>query len=136
MLTYTEEKIFTKEQVQDLFLSIHWESGEYPERLYKALMHSSTVITVWDEDHLVGLARVLNDSEMVAFIHYVIVHPDYQGQGIAKAMIERIKTKYHDYLYIDVMPGDQKNAPFYQKCGFTLMTNGAALQIINEGEKR
>ena len=31
MLKYTEEKIFT--QVQQLFLSINWVSGNYPKRL-------------------------------------------------------------------------------------------------------
>ena len=35
-----QEKIFTKEQVQDLFLSVGWGSGNYPERLYKALINS------------------------------------------------------------------------------------------------
>ena len=37
-MKYTEEKIFTQEQVQSLFLSVNWVSGNYPERLYKALM--------------------------------------------------------------------------------------------------
>ena len=63
MLRYTEEKTFTQEQVQQLFLSVGWVSGQYPQRLYKALMHSSTVLTVWDGDKLVGLIRVLDDSE-------------------------------------------------------------------------
>ena len=62
MFTYTEEKKFTKEQVQQLFLSVHWISGNYPERLYKALMNSSTVLTVWDNEKLVGLTRVLGES--------------------------------------------------------------------------
>ena len=39
MLKYTEEKIFTQNQVQELFLSVNWVSGNYPERLYKALMN-------------------------------------------------------------------------------------------------
>ena len=85
MYTYTEEKKFTKEQVQELFLSINWVSGNYPERLYRALMNSSTVLTVWDGERLVGLIRVLDDTAMLAQIHYVIVHPDYQGKGIACA---------------------------------------------------
>ena len=57
MLKFTEEKNFTQDQVQQLFLSVGWVSGEYPQRLYKALMHSSTVLTVWDDEKLVGLAR-------------------------------------------------------------------------------
>lgn len=54
----------------------------YPERLYKALMNSSTVLTVWNGERLVGLARVLDDTEMLAQIHYVIVHPDMQYEMI------------------------------------------------------
>ena len=131
MFTYTEEKKFTKEQVQQLFLSVTWISGKYPERLYKALMNSSTVLTVWDEKKLIGLTRVLDDSEMLAQIHYVLVDPDYQGMGIAGKMIEYIKEKYKDFMYIDGMPEDKKNVPFYQKHGFSLMENGAAIQICN-----
>lgn len=131
MFTYTEEKKFTKEQVQQLFLSVNWISGKYPERLYKALMNSSTVLTVWDEKKLIGLTRVLDDSEMLAQIHYVLVDPDHQGMGIAGKMIEYIKEKYKDFMYIDGMPEDKKNVPFYQKHGFSLMENGAAIQICN-----
>ena len=98
MLKYTEEKIFTQEQVQELFLSVNWISGNYPERLYKALMNSSTVLTVWDDAKLVGLTRVLDDTEMLAQIHYVLVRPDYQGKGIAGKMLEHIKEKYKDLL--------------------------------------
>ena len=84
-----------------MFLSVGWVSDQYPQRLYKALMHSSTVLTVWDGDRLIGLIRVLDDSEMLAQIHYVLVHPDYQGQGIAGELLERIKEKYKNYLYIE-----------------------------------
>ena len=135
MLKYTEEKIFTKEQVQELFLSVNWVSGNYPERLYKALMNSSTVLTVWDDERLVGLIRVLDDTEMLAQIHYVLVHPDYQGKGIAGKMIERIKEKYKNFFYIEAMPEDKKNVPFYQKHGFALMENGAAIQICSPNNK-
>lgn len=131
MLKYTEQKIFTQEQVQKLFLSVNWISGNYPERLYKALMHSSTVLTVWDDEKLVGITRVLDDTEMLAQVHYVIVHPDYQGKGIAGQMIEYIKEKYKSFLYIEGMPEDKKNVPFYVKHGFSVMENGAAIQICN-----
>lgn len=131
MLKYTEEKIFTMEQVEQLFLSVNWISGKFPERLYKALMNSSTVYTVWDDDRLVGLTRVLDDTEMLAQIHYVLVHPDYQGEGIAGKMMEHIKEKYKDFLYIEGMPEDKNNVPFYEKHGFSVMKNGAAIQICN-----
>lgn len=136
MFEYTEEKRFTKEQVQELFESVGWISARYPQRLYKVLMHSSMVLTVWDGERLVGLARVLDDSEMLAQIHYVLVHPDYQGQGIAGKMIEYIKEKYKNFLYIEGMPEDKKNVPFYEKHGFQVMENGAAIQICNYNDMR
>lgn len=131
MITYTDKKIFTQQAVQDLFLSVGWISGKYPGRLYKALLHSSTVLTAWDGDQLVGLVRLLDDSEMVAYMHYVLVHPNYQGQGIAGTLIEMAKEKYKDYLYIEIMPEESKNAVFYEKHGFQRMNDGVAMQFCN-----
>ncbi len=135
MIEYTEEKKFNVTQVQELFLSVGWISGEYPTRLYKALMNSSTVISAWDGDRLVGLVRALDDSELVAYMHYVLVHPDYHGQGLAGHMVELVKEKYKDYLYIELMPEERKNAAFYEKHGFHKMQDGVAMQLCNFANK-
>ncbi|MGN0491927.1 GNAT family N-acetyltransferase [Ruminococcus sp.] len=135
-ITYTEEKKFTQEEVQSLFLSVGWVSGQYPSRLYKALMHSSTVITAWDGRRLVGLVRLIDDSELVAYMHYVLVDPAYHGQGIAGNMIKMVKEKYKNYLYIEVMPEEGKNASFYEKYGFTTMPDGVAMQLCNFADRR
>ena len=131
MITYTDEKKFTQKSIQSLFLSVGWISGKYPSRLYKALKNSSTVLTAWDDSQLVGLVRILDDSEMLAYMHYVLVHPDYQGQGIAGTLVEMAKEKYKDYLYIEVMPEERKNAAFYEKHGFQIMEDGVAMQLCN-----
>ena len=131
MITYTDEKKFTQQSVQDLFLSVSWVSGKSPSRLYKALLNSSTVLTAWDGDQLVGLVRLLDDSEMLAYMHYVLVDPNYQGQGIAGTLVEMAKEKYKDYLYIEIMPEESKNATFYEKHGFRRMSDGVAMQLCN-----
>lgn len=135
-ITYIEEKKFTQEQVQKLFLSVGWISGQYPQRVYKALMHSETVITAWDGERLVGLARLIDDSELVAYMHYVVVHPDYHGHGIAGEMMRRVKEKYKNYLYIELMPEERKNAAFYQRHGFEIMPDGVAMQLCNYSDQR
>ena len=136
MIAYTEEKKVSKEEVQELFLSVGWISGQYPERLHKALMNSSTVLTAWDGDRLVGLVRLLDDSEMVAYMHYVLVHPDYHGRGIAGKMMEMVKDQYKDYLYIEIMPEESRNAAFYEKHGFQVMEDGIAMQLCNFSNRR
>ena len=130
-VTLTEERTFTQEQVQRLFRSVGWVSGEYPERLHRALMGSSTVITAWDGDRLVGLVRALDDGAMLAYVHYVLVDPEYQGRGIAGRMIETLKDKYRDYFYVEVMPEESRNASFYEGHGFRVMSDGVAMQTVN-----
>ena len=130
-ITYTEEKRFTKEQTQDLFLSVGWVFGQYPERLFRSLMQSSTVLTAWDGDRLVGLARALDDGDMVVFFHYVLVHPDYQGKGIAGTMVTKIKEKYSSYMYLGIMPEQSKNVPFYEKYGFKVLPDGTPMKIMH-----
>ena len=135
-ITYTEEKKFTQDEVQCLFLSLGWVSGQYPSRLYKALMNSSTVITAWDEKRLVGLVRLIDDSELVAYMHYVLVDPAYHGRGIASTMISMVKEKYKNYLYIEIMPEESKNVSFYERHGFQVMPDGVAMQLCNFAYKR
>ena len=54
----------------------------------------------------------------------------------ASEMIERIKEKYKNYLYIEGMPEDKANVPFYVKHGFRVMENGAAIRICSYSDKR
>ena len=66
---------------------------------------------------------------MVAFLHYLLVRPDYQGNGIAAQLLTITKKRYKDYLYINIMPDERQNISFYQRHGFTLLDDGAAMQI-------
>lgn len=130
-ITYRDTKDFTEKQVEQLFLSINWLSGKYPQRLMKALRNSQTVITAWAGNQLVGLIRAIDDGEMTAYLHYLLVHPDYQGMGIASQLLSKVKQKYKDYLYINIMPEESSNAAFYEKFGFRTMEDGVAMQIVH-----
>ena len=61
-IKYKKAKVFTVEELQGLFLSVEWESGNYPEKLVRAMQNSSHVISAWDGDKLVGLVRALDDG--------------------------------------------------------------------------
>ena len=58
-----------------------------------------------------------------------------KGAGIAGHLVGMVKQRYHDYLYIEVMPEESKNATFYEKHGFHIMEDGVAMQICNPGER-
>lgn len=132
MIEYTTERKFSQKQVEDLFKSIGWVSGEFPIQLYQALIHSSYVLSAWDGSQLVGLIRGLDDGGMTAFLHYLLVSPNYRGQGIASEMVKKAKEHYANFFYINIMPEESKNAPFYERLGFKRMPDGVAMQICNK----
>ena len=51
-------------------------------------------------------------------------------------MYQKKLEKYKNFLYIDGMPEDENNVPFYEKHGFQRMEHGAAIQICNYSDKR
>ena len=69
---------------------------------------------------------------MLAYMHYALVHPDYHGHGIAGTMVKMVQEKYKDYLYIELMPEESKNAAFYQRFGFEIMDDGVPMLSVNK----
>ena len=116
-IRYTEQKKYTQKQVQDLFKSVDWISANYPERLMKALNNCETVITAWDNEQLVGLINAIDDGELTAYVHYLCVRPEYQDKGIGKKLIEQVKEKYNDYLYLILIAENDSLINFYEKNG-------------------
>lgn len=108
----------TSKELEDLFLSVEWSSGHYPDKLAIAMQHYETVFTAWDGDKLVGLVSAMDDHIMTAYVHYLLVRPEYQGKGIGKQLIDKVKDKYRDYLRI-VLNSYNKECGFYERCGFT-----------------
>ena len=103
--------------LEELFLSVEWSSGHYPDKLVTAMEHFETVFTAWDGDKLVGLICAMDDGIMTAYVHYLLVRPDYQGMGIGKKLVEKIKDTYKDYLRI-VLVAYNDEVGFYESCGF------------------
>ena len=126
-IEYKESKDFTIPELQRLFLSVKWESGNYPEKLVRAMHNSTHVISAWDGDKLVGLVRALDDGETVAFLHYLLVDPAYQGQHIGDELMRRIMRYFRNLLYVKIMPSDPKTIPLYERYGFQQYGNYAAM---------
>ena len=117
MVEFRNTHEFTKEELERLFLSVDWSSGHYPDKLVTAMKNFSTVISAWDNDRLVGMICAMDDGVMTAYVHYLLVEPDYQGKAIGRRLVEMVKEKYKDYLRIVVIAYN-KEMKFYENCGF------------------
>ena len=116
-IQYKTIKEFSEKELKDLFLSVNWSSGNYPEKLVNAMKNSSSVFTAWDNDKLVGLINVLDDGIMTAYVHYLLIMPEYQHAGIGKKLIKTVVENYKNYLRIILIAYD-KEIEFYKHCGF------------------
>lgn len=126
-IKYKSTKVFSVAELQRLFLSVNWESGRYPEKLTRAMQNFTHVISAWDGDKLVGLVRALDDGETVAFLHYLLVGPEYQGLHIGDELMKQIMDCFKDLLYVKIMPSDPKTISFYTRYGFQQYDNYSAM---------
>lgn len=116
-LFYSDTREFSPAALEELFLSVQWESGRHPERLAEALRHYGAVFSAWDGDRLAGLAASMDDGGMTAYVHYLLVHPRYQSRGIGSRLLDLCKKHYAGYLNM-VLTSYREGVPFYEKSGF------------------
>jgi len=117
-IVYKNDRDFSADDLEGLFLSVDWLSGKYPARLKKALDHCETVITAWDGDRLAGLINAIDDGELTAYAHYLCVRPEYQGLGIGRELLGRLREKYKDYLYLILIAENEGLIKYYRENGF------------------
>ena len=127
-IVYKNTHHFSKKELQDLFLAVEWSSGHFPEKLVIAMRNFETVYSAWDEDRLVGLICAMDDGIMNAYVHYLLVDPEYQGLAIGKNLVERVKDYYKEYMRICVIAYDTA-IEFYKHCGFEV-SEGASPMCI------
>ena len=129
-ITYQDTQDFSREELERLFLSVEWSSGHYPEKLAVAMTNFKTVISAWDGDKLAGMICAMDDGIMNAYVHYLLVRPEYQGKGIGKTLVQMVREKYKDYLRI-VVVAYNKEIPFYEHCGFVKSDDASPMFITD-----
>ena len=94
------------------------------------MQNYSTVYSAWDGEKLVGLISVMDDGIMTAYIHYLLVNPDYQYKGIGKELIEHVLKTYQSYLRISLI-ANGNNVGFYENCEFKIDKTGIPMHITS-----
>ena len=112
-----ETKDVKKEDILEIYQANKWSSAQKPDQLYNALLNSHSFITAWHNQKLVGLGNALSDGHLVVYYPHLIVHPNYQGNGIGKLILKKFNEKYGNF-HQQILVADGKAIDFYEKCGF------------------
>lgn len=115
-------------KIDDLRATVGWHKRRSNEKWKEILSKSSFVYTVWDDDKLIGMGRILEDGIMCMF-YDIVVDKNYQGEGIGKLIMENLlnQVKDKEYTSIGLFASDENLdflIPFYGKFGFELVKGG------------
>jgi ribosomal protein S18 acetylase RimI-like enzyme len=99
-----------------------WATDRRLEDLAIAIANSEPVIAVWDSatpiKRLIGFARATSDGIYRATIWDVVIHPDYQGAGLGRKLVQTVLShpKISRVERVYLMTTHQQS--FYQRIGF------------------
>lgn len=106
-------------QLKSLYqVTAFWAKNRTLEELKIAIANSNPVVSVWDNERLIGSARATSDGIYRANVWDVVIHPEYQGLGLGRKLVETLIS--HPLLNrverVYLMTTHQQK--FYQKIGF------------------
>ncbi|MBP1691145.1 MAG: Acetyltransferase family protein [Bacteroidetes bacterium] len=97
------------------------------EAMAAMLRHANLVVTAWNGDQLVGIARTLTDFAYVGYLSDLAVHSDFQRAGIGKELIRRTREQMGPKARI-VLLAAPAAVDYYPRIGFTRHTSAWVLQ--------
>jgi N-acetylglutamate synthase-like GNAT family acetyltransferase len=127
-LLYTISSDSDNDQLENLFHSICWRFNKKTSHLKEALLASDLVISALDDDILIGFANAFTDCGKTVYIHYLLVHSNYQGKGIGKEIMKNILTEFPNFKHMVLIASNDKIV-FFKKCGFSISEGATAMEI-------
>ena len=122
-----KNNILTEETFIELYSSVGWEPPcEAQVRL--ALQNSLATFTALENGKPVGMVRLIGDGGMSFYIKDFAVLPDYQGQGVGRALMNAMES----WIEKELQPGwavslelisSKGRESFYAKFGFEQRPN-------------
>ena len=116
-ITYTDGRALDMQKVIALYRANHWSSADKPRELRRALRKADAVVAAWHGGQLVGLGYAICDGALVVYYPHLLVLPEYQGRGVGRAIVDRLRARYARY-HQHVLIADGRAVEFYRKCGF------------------
>jgi ribosomal protein S18 acetylase RimI-like enzyme len=137
-LSYLDQTPNVEEYLK-LRIAVGWRSLPV-EVIRVGLQNSLFSVCVYDGENIIGCGRVIGDGAIYVYIQDVIVHPEYQGKGIGRRIMEQIMdfiyTRLPDEIFVGLMAAKDV-ADFYKKFGFMERPPGrpGMFTVIEKGSR-
>ncbi|MBQ6514230.1 MAG: GNAT family N-acetyltransferase [Clostridia bacterium] len=82
-------------EVERLLKMTYWADKRTPETIEKSMRNSACFgIRSGEDRKLIGFARVISDYATTWYLCDVIIDPEYQEQGLGKALVSHITAQF------------------------------------------
>lgn len=86
---------------------------------------------------MIGIVRAVGDAALVATLHDVVVHPQFQRMGVGKALLKRVTRELYDRDIVDVGvivhgPSGNEVELFFESCGFGDDTEHSVAMVLRK----
>jgi GNAT superfamily N-acetyltransferase len=132
-IKYSETREISIEHVISLYKTIGWSAADKPKALYHSLINSHSLISAWSGDRLVGIGNAISDGFLVVYYPHLLVHPDFQRQGIGSEITRILLRKYSGF-HQQILVADGRAIDFYKKHGFVRAGKAEPMWIYSGGE--
>ncbi len=120
-----------------VYRSNGWTHANDPERLRRAIQHSSYNVVAVVGDRVVGYARTLSDEAFAVYIADILVAPDRQGEGIGREITQALLDHYPiDRLHHQVLVAERGAEGFYTRLGMRPVGTFGLTAFIRTREPR
>jgi GNAT superfamily N-acetyltransferase len=116
-ITITTANTLNTDEVIELYRANGWSSAGKPVQLMNALGNAHTLVTARAAGCLVGLGYAISDGHLVVYYSHLLVHPDFQGQGVGRGIMEIMLRKYAGF-HQQVLTADCNAVEFFKRLGF------------------
>jgi len=125
MVSYRVDTIPNQDELTALYDSVGWAGyTRDPQRLAAGISASLAVVTAWDDDRLVGLARVVGDGLTIVYLQDILVTPEHQRSGIGRELFRLVFQPFGDVRQKLLLTDDEpRQTAFYEAMGFTEVRN-------------
>mgnify|MGYP001408393643 FL=1 len=120
-----EYENYNEQEILDLYKSVEWDLYIVdPTMLKNAYNNSLKTYGAYVDDKLVGIIRVVGDGYSVVFIQDLLIRPEFQRQGIGRALMQRIIDEYKGVYQMHLLTDNtEKTIGFYKSMGFIMDTD-------------
>jgi N-acetylglutamate synthase-like GNAT family acetyltransferase len=122
-IDYSTQRTINAQQLAELFdrSGLNRPTADLP-RMSQMLAHADILVTAWNDEKLVGVARSLTDFCYCCYLSDLAVDGSYQHHGIGRQLIHMTQEKIGPKTALLLLAAPTA-MDYYPKVGFEAMPN-------------